>query len=375
MNRESSQSGLVSILTVIFFMIFISIIVLGFIKIMGDEQRQATDNDLSASALAAAQSGIEDAKRIILRCKDTPAPGGCDNPMGGMMNSGAGAGNCDMLGMANSLTGPLAIDIVGDEAIVGDDTYRQAYTCLTIKKDTDDVKKTLTEGRSAIIKLDVGAGGLDSLTFRWTGSGGTYGVNGPSTLFPARANWLSGTNTVPPMLRLQFIPYVAGSVALDTVERESRTAFVKPASVVASPSDIQVLDQRNATPGSLRTAAVSPVVYANCPVLGSTYECTKTLTNFSTARTYYLRATLMYGAQTNLTITATRAGVPQTFKFVQPEIDVTGRANDVYRRVKARVSFEAPSITYPEYALESGTTICKRLIVADATNSQYVACP
>jgi hypothetical protein len=350
-------------------MIFISIIVLGFIKIMSDEQRQATDNDLSASALAAAQSGIEDAKRIILRCKDSPS-GQCNN----MLNSGA-TGDCDRLGSSNSITNPLAIDIVGDEAIVGEGTFSQAYTCLTIKVDTDDIKKPLTEGKSSIIKLDVGAGGFDQLVFNWKGSNGPFAVNAPSTLFPARANWVSGTNTVPPMLRLQFVPYTSGSVTLDTVERDSRTAFVKPATGAASPSDIQVLDQRNGTPGMIRSAAMSPVVYGDCPVLGATYECQKSLANFDATKSYYLRASLMYGAQTDLVITAYKAGVKQTFKFVQPEVDVTGRANDVYRRVKARVSFEAPGITFPEYALESGSTICKQLIVADVTNSQYVACP
>lgn len=375
MNRESSQSGLVSILTVIFFMVFISIIVLGFIKIMGDEQRQATDNDLSASALAAAQSGIEDAKRMILKCKATPTAGGCENPMGGIMNSGTGAGNCDVFGSVPAITNPLGISIVNDEAIVGEGTFSQAYTCLTIKKDTPDVKKTLSEGRSEIIKLDVGAGGFDQLVFNWKGAGGPFAVNAPSTLFPTRTNWLSGTNTVPPLLRLQFVPYTDGSVTFDTVERDSRTAFVKPASVAVSSSDIQVLDQRNGTPGMLRSAAVSPVVYANCPVLGATYECSKTLTNFDSSKMYYLRVSLMYGAQTDLTITPYKAGVAQTFKFVQPEVDVTGRANDVYRRVKARVSFEAPGITMPEYALESGASICKRFIVADPTNSQYIACP
>ena len=54
MRNESRESGLVSILTVIFFIIFISILIVGFIKITTDEARQATDNDLSASALASA---------------------------------------------------------------------------------------------------------------------------------------------------------------------------------------------------------------------------------------------------------------------------------------------------------------------------------
>ena len=63
-RRHHQQSGMVSILVVMFFMIFMSLLIVGFVKIMSDEQRQATDNDLSASALAAAQSGVEDGKRI-----------------------------------------------------------------------------------------------------------------------------------------------------------------------------------------------------------------------------------------------------------------------------------------------------------------------
>lgn len=369
MKRQNSQAGIVSILTVIFFMIFISILVVGFIKIMTDEQRQTTDNDLSSSALAAAQSGIEDGKRIILRCNDPTPPGQCNT----MMNSGV-TGDCDRLGSSNGITGPLGIDMNGDEALVGEGEFEQAYTCLTIKKDTEDIKKTLTEGKSEIVKLDVGAGGFTELTFTWKGSNGSFAVPGPSTLFPPRNAWVTGANTIPPMLRLQFIPYTAGNVNFDQSERESRTAFVKPSNAAASVPNIQTLDGRGATAGSLRTST-APVTYATCPVLGASYECTKTIASFDATRSYYLRVSVMYAAETDLVITARNGVTPVTFKFVQPEIDVTGRANDVYRRVKARVSFEAPGVTYPEYAVESGTSICKRIIVADAANSDYLACP
>lgn len=137
MTDQTKQSGMVSILTIIFFMIFISIIVVSFVRIMSDEQRQTIDNDLSASALAAAQSGIEDGKRVLLHCLNTGAP---DAQCATMLNSAAQPNPCSVFKNANSIRGPLNLansQWNGDYVIVGGNSaedYQQYYTCLMITK-------------------------------------------------------------------------------------------------------------------------------------------------------------------------------------------------------------------------------------------------
>lgn len=64
-------------------MIFISLIVVGYTSIVVKDQQQVIDNDLSASAIAAAQAGVEDGKRFILYCDNNPSAAGCDTVLNG----------------------------------------------------------------------------------------------------------------------------------------------------------------------------------------------------------------------------------------------------------------------------------------------------
>jgi hypothetical protein len=55
---------------------------------------------------------------------------------------------------------------------------------------------------------------------------------------------------------------------------------------------------------------------------------------------------------------------------VQPLIDATGKAEDVYRRVQVRVRVNA--ITgLPEFSAESANTICKNMQVADGSAGSW----
>jgi hypothetical protein len=59
-----------------------------------------------------------------------------------------------------------------------------------------------------------------------------------------------------------------------------------------------------------------------------------------------------------------KAGTPVLFDHVQPEVDSTGRANDMFRRVKSRIEFKS-DFTYPEAAIDIEGDLCKNFIVTD----------
>jgi hypothetical protein len=94
----------------------------------------------------------------------------------------------------------------------------------------------------------------------------------------------------------------------------------------------------------------------------------------STANTYFLRVTPEYG-QTHFRVALVNGGSEVSLDGVQPIVDSTGRANDVFRRLQARVLVNAIS-NYPEFAAETANTICKNLQVSSNT-ADYVAnnCP
>lgn len=375
-NQNSNQAGFVSLFTVIFFMLLITVITIGFLRIMAIEQRQSLDNDLTANALAAAESGVEDGKRALLAYYDPATDPAVKSDLA---NAFADSNtNCDSLNGLIGITGQA----------VGSTSLNQSYTCLNVKLNSPDYVGQAQENQSEIFPIR-GVGDFDQIRVSWhllSNSVGSEGDGQPSRLKPLSPNSLpaqTGNSSswssqgYPAMLRVQLLGHPNGSFSRTQLNDRSRTVFLPP----VQGGGASVIDLGAADPShGINVSKDSPNTNVQCSTDFSqfnTYLCTATLAlpsgaaYASSANSYYLRVTPIYRAahfRVQLFNSGTNTAVDMN--GVQPLIDVTGRAEDVYRRLQVRVRMDA--ITgLPEYALETANTICKNMQVADGSPNSW----
>lgn len=390
---QRREEGFVSLFTVIFFMMLISVITIGFLRIMGVEQRQALDNDLTASALAAAESGIEDAKRAILKYNSLPDGDALKNDLKTALNSS----DCDALFRTSSITSALNISNTG--SINGSPNLNQFYTCLSVNLNSNDYISSSTAGKSEYIPLRAENNAeFDQVKVSWHLVNNTAGADGDGqpqryattnqlpqvTGSTPAQNW--STRGYPAYMRAQLYGYPDGTFDRAKIDERSRSVFMIPSTVGVDESSPILLDSADPLPHNFDQTKPSILQQVRCKgtppnVPSGTYACTAILklpsdpALRSNINKYFLRLTPQYGA-THLKVELSNSTTGSTVRFseVQPVIDVTGRASDVFRRVQARVRLDAIS-DLPEYSLESAGDICKNMQVSDGSFYQPNNCP
>jgi len=395
----SRESGFVSLFSTIFFMMLVTVITLGFIQITATEQQQALNNDLSSSALASAQSGIEDGKRAVLKFASITNP--TDRATYYAQMTAPNASSC------SSITGSqvgidLGLSATGN--VVNNSQINQAYSCLTVNLNSPDYLSQSSAGKSEIVPLRAVGGNFSQVRISWHLLSTSVGQDGdglpgatPGTapyyaagplLYPQNA---SATHPVgwgqlgfPAYLRVQLFGHPSsGAFDRNAMTQRSRSVLLVPGQTGQAATSAINLGTADPNPGAFGDAELSPRTIQCQPTpnsnLGS-YACTALLelpaggTFASSANTYYLRVTPIYGA-THFRVALVNSGAEVNFDQVQPTIDATGRAADVFRRLQARVIVNAQS-KYPEFAAEIANDICKNMQVSTNT-ADYAAnnCP
>lgn len=406
-HRQHAQTGAVSLFVVIFTAVLFVAISVGFTILMLSDQQEATDNDLAQSALDSANAGTEDAKRVLAQYSDCveralgtdglPAPtGGVDCSQ--LRTALANGDRCNTINAAlgnssdNSERKIQQTEAANDKSSALD----QAYTCVKITPDTDTyVGKTRSEGDMRVIPLKTDNQPFDTVRIEWltrddmaleagqtpnfTSLPDYTGAPADSVRLPSRAQWKSDRRGA--VLRVGSIQYKPGEVDVNNIDNDARAAFLYSSDSTitgtnAAPIDLSLpsVDMHrpltNPDTSGFDAATVNRPLEVPCRnAAEGGYFCTTYIRLPNPGDTSYLRYLTLASVYRNTSFQITLLNGTNTVKFrnVQPEIDATGRANNVFRRVVSRVeSADASQAPYPRAALGSSGSVCKDFVITDS---------
>lgn len=374
--KNKTQSGAVSLFVVIFTALLITIVTVGFMRLMVRDQKQATDNDLSQSAYDSAMSGVEDGKRAILKyyqeCVPSTEATGCTQPILKSVSS------TDCLG---ALAG-LGLTSDGKEIKLqtnnNDKNLDQAYTCVKITLDTADYLGKLAKDDNKFIRLkSKNNASFKKVKLDWFSakdiSSGTIKIPSFSAV-PLLDDDEWGNR--PSIMRAQLVQFTDGNISVSSFDdntlsgSNSSTIFLYPTNITSTTYDFPS--------GTRRVSSLDDTDYlkmAHCETgfsIGG-YACSVTLNlpdpigGGAENRVAYLNLTALYsGTNYRLTLLDGSDGIV-FFDGIQPEIDSTGRANDLFRRVKSRVEMIDSNFPYPKAAVDLTDSLCKTFTVTSQT--------
>ena len=399
------KKGAVSLYIVLFATLLVTVIALGFTRIMMNERRQVSDTDLSQTAYDSAMTGIEDAKLAVLRyneclstgnlypsgsttrtCADIASVMRTGQPTAGSINT------CD--GVAYVLGRVIDPETPIQEGGASNTTYEQtdqAYTCVRVSDDTIDFLSTLdAQTRSRLIPLRTGEAEFNQIVISWSRSrngvstaglpGATTGGNPPIRL---PESWPA---TAPPVLSASLIQ-TANSFTLSQFETANGSSTNRAAMMlvpVASGGSNTIAASAAATltnPGGVaetndqKTNNPFPITCAN--PIGGDYSCSVTInlpnpiggsrSSTHDGTSFLLLESIYPITAHDFQVRVQRNGTVVPLVGVQVAVDSTGRNSDSLRRIEGRIEVVDTAYPYPEWTVqlngEAGASFCKNFMV------------
>ena len=409
------ESGQASMVTVAMFMMLFAAIAVSFTFVVISASRQALNDSLQSSAKIAAESGVEDAKRLIVYCYNKRQSGGgyssaddkklCSQVIGKLSDELEGTGCDDILKPMYDKGGISDVEREsnnrGYRVKVGNNggssnENNEYYQCLKIATKTDNYQGMVNNlGKSIIVPLRVvngkgEAATITKLEIEWhrnvTGNDGDdpAKMNGAmGTGLPPAGTWNSGNSNRPAVLRVERVGVAnKGSFTLDSLA-DSDTALTLRPSVKKNVSNYRLGDYKPQYPFNDRDKIapnsqyydqhgnkIAPIAEAACKDNNGDYACKTTFYGelLDTNNTdYYLRINAIYRSA-HFKITAYDQHEKLYFDGVQPLVDVTGRSSDSFSRIQARLkpSFDKNADStnwWPEYVIDTNGKVCKDIEV------------
>lgn len=331
-----------------------------FIRLMVSEQRQATDNDLSTRAYYAAQAGVDDALTILREglADDNVIT---ETDLSGLLD------DCSAHGTDGILSPATDADI--------------EYTCRLISFDVSEVSGELNAGD--IVTFDWGgatAADIASIRLSWHIPNDDHSPANPDTMrvFDGETWPGIGTNrpqeewiadNVPALIRFQVIRYpnsgIIGSTRVgDDINIYNDITFTYPD------------DSPGGGSGDISTNSKTETGCDNALGNSTDYACEFEYTdlNDQDGEDNKLIRMQALNNRTSYLIEAFDSAGNEVEIPNFASIDVTGRAGDVYRRVRVQVPLNDPAGIDINEALLIDEDICKKLEVFLTDGSVVNSC-
>lgn len=373
------ETGSTSLLTSMFFILFLSVLAVSFMHIVSDERERSIQNEVSASALAAAQSGIEDGKRVIFYCVnnfDNRNTNGCANALN--TDQSKCDSNNSVLRTFSDYNGVTKLIKTNEDdpnkgSVDSNSQYDEWYDCLFVDTLTENVEFNLaditTGGVSTIFPLHT-TDTTKSMSVRWHIPSDDSAANGDGR---AKINF-SGVDenspknswNSPAELHFEIAKVPRGEFTPTTIE--SRIVTLRP-----GPNGINNVKLQDFIPKDAPNANNPAIVNITCDANdASGYACGTTIDTAGFTDDpnydYFVRLYTIYrGAHIKIDNLNGQKGIVK-FDNVQPMIDVTGHSGTTRRRVITRVQLEsnvASEDLFPEFAVESNNQVCKKMQIVD----------
>lgn len=396
MQKAQFKRGATSIYVVIVVMLLLTVITASFIRIIVSEANKTTNDDLAQSAYDSALAGVEDAKIALKKYYDCTVDAEKAEseecaPIVTAFNTGLGAadvtdtaspsyGYCDVVADALGRVDP---DAAIKEVLIreSDETARegyeyitQAYTCVMIDNTLGDYRSTLNSSTPIrVIPLKTAnPANITGLRISWyTSEDGDFrNLNfGNKEYFKPYGYPLA----TPPTISARFIQTAPDFTLQQLVSShgesnsDTGTVFLVPTDETSGINHIQssvlaLSDDHSTTnyPQKVKCDKDSGNEFA-CSVSMALPKAIGDNANRNDA-TFYLILDLPYDQpQTTFSVqlcqdsAGTCEGDDAVADFIDAQIaiDATGRANDMYSRIEARIEFSDIYYPFPRYALEA----------------------
>lgn len=356
---QNNQEGLVSITVSLIIMIIITLVVSSFALIVRREQRRTLDRQLSTQAFYAAEAGIADAQSAIKAglSKDVTE---C---------SGTNSFATEVSGIITPSKSTLQYN-----STISDNV---SYSCVLIDQTPTNYDKHGIKPEDgsfvATIKSADSSLPINKIRISWQKGGGAQITNSNSDY--ALKNDIDG-----PLLRVTVFPGfpepvngIPQSLTKDAIENGSHTMFLYPMANTSSglQGSIGYLGGRggwNSTDSEQGQFVNGNCNIDNRDVANNFYECNADITGLS-AKEYFVVIQPLYKSA-DLSLTAYNGTNKVNLSGGQAEIDVTGKASDVLRRIKVRVPIDGGASIgdfdglFPDAAISTTEDLCKQLILA-----------
>jgi hypothetical protein len=342
-----TQSGIVALVTSIVVGLLLVVITAGAISIMSSELRQASDFDQSIKAYYAAESGLEDAIAKIRTDLNAGVP------LETILDAENSAANKCLPFNASDA------DLSGD----GGGDYTRAsvsYTCQIVESLTQKIEGVAREEEPIQIDLSSMADSYNAIRISWNQRGAErdpqiYGAIPAG--FPSNDTADKWAGVYPAVMELALIKYPKAS-EFDSTEIRLQSYIAKPTSALGRTTIPYDPGFRQNPHDTTCTPSATP----------GNYDCVATITGINDENTnrFILRFTARY-TSAHYKVEVLQGNIPRTIPGAQMTIDVTGKAGDVYRRVRATVPIGAPAPRNP--VLLANESICKVFEVTRINNT------